>query len=90
MKKHAYWCALEAGIEYVGLNVYGEWDMQATNKPASNEFDLACCHNNQLLVVECKALAFNDEVKGQDIVNKIEALKSKAGGVYGKSLLRGL
>lgn len=87
LEEYAYWCALEAGIEYVGLNVYGEWDMQTTNKPASNEFDLVCCHNNQLLVVECKALAFNDEVKGQDIVNKIEALKSKAGGVYGKSLL---
>jgi hypothetical protein len=87
LEEYAYWCAVDAGIEYVGLNVFGEWDMQAADKPSSNEFDVVCCHNNQLLVIECKALAFNDEVKGQDVVNKIEALKSKAGGIFGKSML---
>jgi hypothetical protein len=45
------------------------------------------CHNNQLMVIECKDLAFNDEGRGQEIVNKIEALKSKAGGVFSKSML---
>lgn len=87
LEEYVYWCARDAGIEHVGINVFGEWNMKDTERPTTNEFDVVLCHHNQLMVIECKALAFNDEAKGQDIVNKIEALGRKAGGLFGKSML---
>ena len=90
LEEYAYWSAVEAGIEHIGLNVTGKWDQKVTGGEegnTTNEFDLVLCHHNQLLVVECKALAFNKDTNGQDIVNKIEALGKNLGGLFGKSML---
>lgn len=91
LEEYAYWCAVDAGIKNIGLNVQGYWDTDVTgentNNP-TNEFDLVLCHHNKLLVIECKTLGnINDQGKGQDIVNKIEALGNKLGGLYGSSML---
>jgi hypothetical protein len=91
LEEYAYWCAVDAGATDIGINVKGYWDKDvsnnANNKP-TNEFDLLLCHQNQLMVIECKTMAnINEGGKGQDIVNKIEALGSNLGGLFGKSML---
>ena len=51
-----------------------------------NELDLAIVWRNRLLVIECKTGAQLDEAKAsQDILNKIEAIRSYAGGSFGTS-----
>lgn len=89
LEEYTYWAAVDAGIEHIGLSVIGEWKTQnrTVDNVSFNEFDVVLCHNNQLLLIECKASSFNKEQKGQDIVNKIEALGKLAGGYYGKSML---
>ena len=87
LEEYAYWCAVDAGIEHIALNVEGYWEDNDTDEPAYNEFDVVLCHHNQLRVIECKASAFHDKGKGQEIVNKIETLGGKAGGLFGSSLL---
>lgn len=96
LEEYAYWCAVDAGIEYIGLNVEGYWNNNVNNKEntsaneaeeATNEFDLLLCHHNHLLVVECKALSFGRQINGQEIINKIDALGKRLGGLFGKSML---
>lgn len=89
LEEYAYWCAVEAGIEHIGLNVEGEWNISTkdSEKGSKNEFDLVLCHRNQLLVVECKSGALGNLEKGQDIVNKLDALSKRIGGLYGQSML---
>lgn len=47
-----------------------------------NELDLAVVWRNRLLVVECKTGGQVQEVKSQDILNKLESIRSYAGGYF--------
>jgi hypothetical protein len=61
---------------------------EEAKKNIRNELDCVITHNNRLLVIECKSGRFglNDQ-KDSDILNKLESLGRRAGGVMGSALL---
>jgi hypothetical protein len=57
-----------------------------------NEFDLLITHCNKLLVIECKTLRFDKygDSKEQDVLNKLDLLSKKVGGLFGENILLSL
>ena len=61
---------------------------EEAKKNIRNELDCVITHNNRLLVIECKSGQFgHDDQKDSDILNKLESLGRRAGGVMGSALL---
>ena len=52
-----------------------------------NEMDLLICHNNRLLMVECKTAVFNKGHKDADVLNKLSNISREAGGIFCDKLL---
>ena len=52
-----------------------------------NEMDLLLCHNNRLLMVECKTAVFNKDHKDADVLNKLSNIGREAGGIFCDKLL---
>lgn len=80
-----YLAAIDAGIEHVATSVNGNAsvkDLRVSIKDNPNEFDLICVNNNQALFGEVKTVNWKSRaIKGQQVVLKLEALKSLYGGV---------
>lgn len=95
LEELTYLTACECGFEQVAMSVEGVWQGVAikhnSERGKNNEFDVLICHNNQLLVIECKAKSWYERQKGestnQDVVLKLESLGRKLGGLYGERLL---
>jgi hypothetical protein len=51
-----------------------------------NEFDLLACHANELLIIECKTLAFNG-LNDNQIAYKIDSLGNHVRGLFGETWL---
>ena len=85
LEEYAFLEAQAAGAHYIGLSVDGRW--KNTNSTVKNEFDLLVVHYNQILVIECKTANISDAGKGQEIINKLNALSKKLYGPFGQSLL---
>jgi len=69
-------------------SVEGTWEGGDKSRKPKNEFDLLATYRNRLLVIECKTLKFGrDEGKDQDILYKLDALGSKAKGLFGSTWL---
>ena len=56
-------------------------------KDTLNEMDLLICHNNRLLMVECKTAMFNKGHKDADVLNKLSNIGREAGGIFCDKLL---
>lgn len=52
-----------------------------------NEMDLLVCHNNRLLMVECKTAVFDKGHKDADVLNKLSNIGREAGGIFCDKLL---
>lgn len=95
LEELTYLSALECGFEEIAMSVEGRWrgkPIKPGNKRGNNnEFDVLICHNNQLLIIECKAKQWGNKQQGdstnQDVVLKLESLGRKLGGLYGERLL---
>lgn len=82
LEEYAYLLAKETDAYEVKCGV----DVLKDNAP--NEFDLLVIHHNKLLVVECKTLQFGkNDVKEQDVLNKLDLLSQKIGGLFGQNIL---
>jgi hypothetical protein len=71
----------------------GVWDVrcsvEVTPHDAShtrNEFDVLACHSNELLVIECKTLRYQEENENQ-IAYKIDSLGQQVRGLFGETWL---
>lgn len=71
----------------------GTWDVRcsvevsADDAPhARNEFDVLACHGNELLVMECKTLRYQEENESQ-IAYKIDSLGQQMRGLFGETWL---
>ena len=71
----------------------GAWDVRcsvevsADDAPhAHNEFDVLACHGNELLVMECKTLHYQEEKESQ-IAYKIDSLGQQVRGLFGETWL---
>ncbi len=95
LEELTYLTACECGFEQVAMSVEGIWSGSSvklnSERGKNNEFDILICHNNQLLIIECKAKSWyerqKDESTNQDVVLKLESLGRKLGGIYGERLL---
>ena len=95
LEELTYLTTCECGFEEVAMSVDGIWhgDLIKPNseRGKNNEFDVLICHNNQLLIIECKAKSWKAHQTGestnQDVVLKLESLGRKLGGLYGERLL---
>lgn len=90
LEEFTYLVACECGVEHVAMNVFGHWlkGRRVYNADeVSNEFDVLIIHNNQLLTIECKAGQWNEKSKSQEIINKLDLLSHKLGGLFGQNLL---
>lgn len=81
------WISLKSlGLDDVRISVQGSWNAGGRNAPV-NEFDCIVVHRNRMLFIECKTVFFGPGAKGQDILNKIDALGARAKGLFGTTLL---
>lgn len=90
LEEFTYLIASKCGAEYVAMNIFGHWLKGRHGhheKEASNEFDVLILHNNQLLTIECKAGQWHEKNKSQEIINKLDLLSHKLGGLFGQNLL---
>jgi len=81
--------------EYAWHVVQGEgaWDARcnvevtaADGPHTRNEFDVLACHGNELLVMECKTLRYQEENDNQ-IAYKIDSLGQQMRGLFGETWL---
>ena len=54
---------------------------------ARNEFDVLACHGNQLLLIECKTLKFEEGRNDNDLAYKLKSLGETARGLFGETWL---
>ncbi len=90
LEEFTYLVASDCGADEVAMNVYGHWLKERhfhQKDDVSNEFDVLILHNNQLLTIECKAGQWNEKSKSQEIINKLDLLSHKLGGLFGRNLL---
>ena len=90
LEEFTYLVALDCNVEYVAMNVQGHWlrEIPFAMDTVENEFDVLLVHNNQLLTIECKSGQFiKEKTKDQEIINKLDLLSQKLGGLFGKKLL---
>lgn len=73
------------GLDDVRVNVKGSWGPHKGS--ADNEFDCIVVHHNRMLFIECKTVFFGSGEKGQDVLNKMDALGARAKGLFGTTLL---
>jgi hypothetical protein len=63
-------------------------EMGAPKADVRNEIDCMLAHNNRLLMIECKTVAFkSDDSKNTGILYKLESLGHRAGGLFGEKWL---
>lgn len=87
LEEYVYFAARDAGAEEVALNVVFTDDSQRKSD-IRNELDVWVVHNNQLLVIECKAGRIaRQERKDQDTVYKLDSLSDQVGGLLGARAL---
>lgn len=92
LEEYAALTMLELGVsqEHWGVGVkirpMNGGKAKAKDDNSLNELDLAIVWRNRILVIECKTGTQLDDAKAsQDILNKIEAIRSYAGGSFGTS-----
>lgn len=68
----------------VGVKIRPQAEAADANKKELNELDLAVVWRNRLLVIECKTGAQVQGNESQDILNKLEAIRSYAAGNFGE------
>jgi hypothetical protein len=88
LEEYVWHIVHDARIYDVRCSVAGTWEGGNKQDQPRNEFDLVATHRNRLLLVECKTLRFGrDAHKDQDILYKLDALGSKAKGLFGTTWL---
>ncbi len=88
MEHYALWIVRDNGAEEseAGVNVIWQDGDQQSRPP--NELDVVAVHRNRMLLIECKTARFgNNDVKDQEILNRLESLGRNAGGLFGKAVL---
>lgn len=89
MEHYAWWIVRDSGAEEAEAGVEVVWlDGDKRNPPLKNELDVVAVHRNRLLLIECKTARFgNNDVKDQEILNRLESLGRNTGGLFGKAVL---
>ena len=82
LEHHAYAMIRHLGIQDIALNL----EVESTN--VKNELDIACLHNNQLHIIECKTNNMNKDnrAKANETMYKLDSLTA-LGGITTKGLL---
>jgi len=87
LEEHAFVSACESGAQEAAMSVEVDWDTRE-DYGVSNEFDCLAIWNNRMFVIECKtANLAGGKAGGQkagQMLYKLESLRSKVAGVFGK------
>ena len=62
----------------------------AGNNSVNNEYDVVFTSNNRFFMIECKTSRLEGpdrEERTSDVIYKLDSLKERAGGIYGKAML---
>ena len=87
LEEYVWLIASELNISEVTANVEFT-ELASANGTVLNEIDCIAVHNNHLLIIECKTVAFKEKAtKNSDILYKLNTLGSRAGGLYGDKWL---
>lgn len=86
LEEYAWNCARDAGLDDVhcGVELTDDYDKKANIR---NELDLVIQHRNRLLVVECKTAKLGDESKDANIINKLDSIATRWGGLFATRVL---
>lgn len=88
MEHYALWIARDNGAEEAEAGVQVVWQDGDRETRPPNELDVVAVHHNRMLLIECKTGRFgNNDVKDQEILNRLESLGRNAGGLFGKAVL---
>lgn len=80
LEEYAFVVAREAGLFDVRMGVTGVWEGAAS---ARNEFDVVACHQNRMLLIECKTLRFQGDENDNVLAYKVKSLSDDARGLLG-------
>lgn len=86
LEEYAWNCARDAGLDDVhcGVELTDDYDKKANIR---NELDLVVQHRNRLLVVECKTAKLGDDGKDANIINKLDSIATRWGGLFATRVL---
>ncbi|HIF9188831.1 TPA: Card1-like endonuclease domain-containing protein [Photobacterium damselae] len=89
LEELVYCTAIDAGIEHVAMSIEGSWDNSALSSTtqAENELDVVLVHNNQMMLIECKTLDWQQHNLGQSVTLKLDSLHRKLGGSLSQGML---
>lgn len=88
LEHYAWWVVRDCGAEEAEASVHVLWQDGDRQHRPPNELDVAAVHHNRMLLIECKTGRFgNNDVKDQEILNRLESLGRNAGGLFGRALL---
>ncbi|OBU30195.1 Card1-like endonuclease domain-containing protein [Photobacterium kishitanii] len=89
LEEFVYCTAIDAGIEHVAMSVEGSWDNSAlsSSTQAENELDLVLVHNNQMMLIECKTLDWQQHNLCQSVTLKLDSLHRQLGGSLSQGML---
>ena len=83
LEEYVYLIASDIGFKevYCGVTMTDDSKSKADIR---NEMDVVVCHDNRLLFIECKTSRMDKEA---DIIYKLDALGTQAGGIMSSKLL---
>ena len=89
LEEVVYCTAIDAGIEHVAMSVEGSWDNAAlsSSTQAENELDVVLVNNNQMMLIECKTLDWQQHNLGQSVTLKLDSLHRQLGGSLSQGML---
>jgi len=89
LEEYVYSIVKSINVTDIRMGVEVRWDTPGKRHPF-NEYDIVFTHNNRLYLIECKTKRFEGlDIKdsNDNAIYKLDSLRDKAGGVYGKGML---
>ncbi|KUJ83440.1 MULTISPECIES: Card1-like endonuclease domain-containing protein [Microbulbifer] len=86
LEEWAYWTARDAGARDVRLGCQFTDDGQR-KRDVRNEMDVLVCHNNRLLLIECKTGNLRKYGSDSEVIYKLNSIAARTGGLFGEAWL---
>lgn len=87
LEEYAWLVAVDLGLHDVKMGVQITDDINPRSN-VRNELDLVIVHNNKMLLVEAKTMAFgSNHAKDSNVINQLDSLGKNAGGIFCSRLL---
>lgn len=87
LEEYAWLILRDKGYEKCYCSVKGDWLGRPPGEGTDNEFDVVVIKDNKLWVIECKTGNISKGDKNKHILDKLDNLRTKAGGIFSKSML---